>query len=106
MTVTLDLTPDVEQAIARKAYALGISSSEYLRRMAEKAARPSSPAAVRGTSKTGADHPNTGAEVLAELRSLNLPKGYGDPTIDSPELARQLRAEFANCDHGRRSGAQ
>ena len=102
MTVTLELTDDIEQAIARKAKRLGITSSEYLRRMAERAARPSTPAARAAKSKTTSGAPRTGAEVLAELKSLNLPKGYGDPAIDSPELARRLRAEFSSRDHNRR----
>lgn len=102
MTVTLELTDDVEQAITRKAQRLGITSSEYLRRMAERAARPSTPASRAGKSKARVDRPKTGAEVLAELKALNLPKGYGDPAIDSPELARQLRTEFSNRYHDQR----
>jgi len=98
MTVTLELSDDIEEAIERKARRLGITSNEYLRRMAERAARPAR--SVRpGKSAPSGDRPKTGAELLAELDALNIPPGYGDPSIDSPELARQLRDRFARRDH-------
>jgi hypothetical protein len=86
MTITLELTDEEEQAIERKARRLGLTSSEYMRRMAQKAATPRGKASQpdEATSKSG-------AEVLAELRALNLQQGYGDPAVDAPELARQLR---------------
>ena len=105
MTVTLELTDDVEEAIERKARRLGITSSEYLRRMAERAARPARPARP-GKPAARADRPKTGAELLAELDALNLPPGYGDPSIDAPELARQLRDRFARRDHSRGESRQ
>jgi hypothetical protein len=116
MIVTLELTDDVEQAIERRARRLGISSSEYLRRMAERAVRPTSPttrpakAGLRASkppkAKSEAGHTKTGAEVLDELDALNLPPGYGDPAVDSPELARQLRERFSRRDHSREQAGQ
>ena len=98
MTVTLELTADVEQAIERKAKRLGLSTSEYLRRMAERAAQ-STPRTTRSRNpKSNADQPKTGADLLAELDALNLPAGYGDPAIDSPELASQLSARFSRSN--------
>lgn len=87
MTVTLELSAEVEQAIERKARRQEITTSEYLRRVAERAAQ-SRPAAKPRKADAMAQRPKNGAEFLAELDALNLSPGYGDPAIDSPELAR------------------
>ena len=68
MTVTLD--PETEKAIERKA--LGMTLSEYL-------------------AKTGAD-------LLRNLLEAGLLNGYGDPEIDSLELARQIREQAQTRD--------
>jgi len=66
--------------------------------MAVRAARP--PKSRKPLPKRMASaSPQTGAELLAELDALNLPPGYGDPTIDSSELARQIREQFSRRDH-------
>jgi hypothetical protein len=90
MTVTLELTADIEQAIERKAQRQGITSSEYLRRMAERAARPSK---ARKVSHRTDPRSQTPAEFIAELDAEGTLNGYGDPAIDSPELARQIRIQ-------------
>ena len=83
MTLTLELTPEQETLLSRQAQAAGIDEAEYIRTLIITAGKP------------GASRPKTGAEVLAELDALDMPKGYGDPAIDSPELARQLSARFS-----------
>ena len=95
MTVTLELAGDVEEAIGRKAARLGITPSEYLGLLAERAAKPARTSARPSKTKPSNDRPRTGAEALAELKALDIPKGYGDPAIDAPQLARQLSARFS-----------
>ena len=102
MNLTVELTTETEQAITRKAQRLGITPSEYIRRMADRAARPTKPRNARPTTQ----RPKTCAEVLAELKALDMPKGYGDPAIDSPELARQLSAQFSRPDRSYLKAAQ
>ena len=99
MTVTLELSPEVERAIERKAKRQRMTTDEYLLRTVERAALPTRARKSRPIAKaTG--RPQTGAELLAELDALNIPPGYGDPAIDSHELARQLSARMShpNCE--------
>jgi hypothetical protein len=90
MTITLELTDEEEQAIERKARRLGLTSSEYMRRMAQKAATP------RGKASQPEEiRPQTPADFLDKLKAENFSFGYGDPAVDAPELARQLRERFS-----------
>ena len=83
MTVTLDLTAEEEARLRSDAAAAGINDpAQYVQRLTDTAPH-----------RTG--RAKTGAEVWAELEAMNLPAGYGDPAIDSPELARQLAARFS-----------
>lgn len=96
MTLTVTLDSETEKVIERKAARLGITPSEYLTRLAEKSARQRP-----GISKSAPNShkkPRTGAELLAELDAAGLLNGYGDPNIDSPELARQLREQAQTRD--------
>jgi hypothetical protein len=91
MTITLELTDDVQQAIERKASKLGITAGEYLGRMAARAAKP-----TRTANRTQERKPKTPAAFLDELENANFPFGYGDPAIDSSELAHNMRQSFSN----------
>ncbi len=92
MTITLHLTPDEETSLARKAARAGLTPEQYLR-------RATLPTRQRNRTNTAATdvrtHENAGARLVAELQAEGLLTGYGDPNIDSPELARQLTARFS-----------
>jgi hypothetical protein len=120
MSITVSLEPDIEQAIEKKAARLGLTASAYVAQLAERSTKPkprrvqkvaaivpnlpasedrvsamvhrADPAELKANGITLAEHPaNTGAELVHELLSLGVLGSYGDPAIDSPELARQLR---------------
>lgn len=98
MTITLYLASDLEEAVERKAHMLGISPSEYVLRLTEKATRPQR----KMKSAQSADivsRPRTAADLVDALESLGLPAEYGDPSLDSPELARQLAERFSRPIH-------
>lgn len=125
MSITVTLDPSIEKTIESKAARVGMTVSEYVGRLVERSARPkpsrtrksNSPTAIspeallRGIIEradpvelkahgiTLAKHAaKTGAELLRNLRSAGLLNGYGDPEIDSLELARQLREQAQTRD--------
>ena len=125
MSVTVTLDPAIEKTIELKAAKVGMTVSDYIGRLVERSARPKStrtnktnkpttitpeeriqgiieradPAELKAHGITLAKHPaKTGAELLRNLRSAGLLNGYGDPEIDSPELARQLREQAQTRD--------
>jgi hypothetical protein len=50
---------------------------------------------------TPAKHPaKTGADLLRNLEEAGLLTGFGDPSIDSLKLARQLREQAQTRDWG------
>ena len=98
MTVTLELSPNVKRAIERKAKRQRMTTAEYLQRTVEKVALPTRTRKSRPNALVIPASEKTGAEVLAELKALDIPKGYGDPAIDSHELARQLAARMSRSE--------
>jgi len=127
MTITLTLDPETEQAIERKAARAGMTTSDYVRLLAERSARPRArshglkspaaksatrasqdidailergdPAELKALGITPAKYPaKTGADLVRNLEAAGLLKGYGDPNIDSVELARQLREQAQTRD--------
>lgn len=90
MTIMLELTAEEEARLSARAQEEGCDLPAYVRR-------------ILGISAATSLHdqkPKTGADLLATLKSLNLPPGYGDPSIDSPELARRLREHFSRPRQG------
>ena len=86
MTLTIDLTPEQEARLAARAQAAGVADpADYLRTLIDES--------PTGTSDVGSTQSGTGADLLAELDAAGLLNGYGDPTVDAPELARRLRKE-------------
>lgn len=82
MTITLDLSPEQEAKLKARAEAVGILDPiEYLRTWIDD-----------GQSTV------SGAVAIArfEAATKDMPVGYGDPALDSPELAQQLRSRFSN----------
>ena len=81
MTLTIDLTADQRAALEAEASLHGFSLPEFARlRLLENVS-------------TETEKPKTGAELAARIRGLNLSGNYGDPGLDSPDLARKLRKE-------------
>jgi len=121
MTITITLDLETEKAIERKAARLHISAAAYVERLAKRSVRKleKKPAEANQTGEHwlrevveradpgelkahGITLPiipyNNGAELIANLRASGLMNGYGDPSIDSPELARQLREKAQTRD--------
>jgi hypothetical protein len=121
MTITINLDPETEKVLARKAARLNISVSEYMERLAKRSVLSSvkktvkpvespeqrlqsiinraDPAELSSIGLTLPAKPyKNGAELLANLRSAGVLTGFGDPNIDSLELARQLRKQAETRD--------
>jgi hypothetical protein len=90
MTITLDMSAQQEQIIRRKAAVANMTLEQYLLSLAigldEKRER---------RSKRTQPHSTWGAQVLAELDAEGVLEGYGDPGLDSTEVAAQLRERFS-----------
>jgi len=81
MTITIDLTPDEEARLSKRAAAAGLAPERYLRSLiADVAPEPASKL-------------RNGAELIAFLEANKLFGPYGDPTLDSSELAVKLRKD-------------
>jgi hypothetical protein len=80
MTLTLDLTPDLEERLNAEAARLGLTPSEYAIQVLQK----ETPAAPM---------PTTGAELVAYWEREGIIGIWADRTDipDSPEYARELR---------------
>ena len=91
MTHTITLDKKTEDGIAQKARRLGVSPDVLLTRIASEA--------VAG-EELNEPKPMTGAQLLAALRADDILTGYGDPAVDSADLARQLRdkSQWRNND--------
>jgi hypothetical protein len=91
MAITLNTSPEEEELILQRAAKAKLTPEQYLLKLA-----------VGSTEKRASSNkqltppPTWGARVLAELKVEGVLEGYGDPSIDSPELARQLRERFSN----------
>jgi hypothetical protein len=80
MTLTIELTPDQEARLKAEASAAGIAPESVLQGL------------VEALPDADAEKPKTGAEAVAywERERLFNPE-YGDPNLDSPEMARAIR---------------
>ena len=88
MTLTIELTSEEETRLQRRAARMGLTPAEYVRRTL--AVRP----VVKRAPRAAVAEAKTGSEIMAELKRKGIfGAGYGDPSIDSPVLARQIRAE-------------
>lgn len=97
MTHTIELDEQTEQALTKKANRLGLSADDLLKQLALEATAEDQPDA--------SSIPRTGAELIAALEKEGLLTGYGDSSIDSPELARRLR-DAAQWRHLTRSTSE
>ena len=95
MTYTITLDPKTEASIARKAQVKGVTLEDYLKRLAEDDAR--------SKASVASSEPRPMAQIMQELLDEDLLTGYGDPSFDSPDLARQLRERFQRRDGADRS---
>ena len=79
MTLTIELTPEQEARLQAAATANGTDPESVLRDFVE-------------TLPHDGEKPKTGAEAIAywEREGLGNPN-YGDPSLDSPDLARAIR---------------
>ena len=85
MTLTLQLSAEQEARLRENAEREGYDDpADYVKKLIDSDA-PRLPASG-GAIETG-----TGEELVAALKALNLAAEYGDPSIDSVDLARQLR---------------
>ena len=78
MTLTIELTQELEARLRAEAVAKGIDPESVLRGLVE--------------TLPAAEKPKTGAEAVSywEREGLFNPD-YGDPNLDSPEMARAIR---------------
>lgn len=79
MTITLNLPPDVEARLSDEAADAGMTVEEY--------------ALSRLAGPFSDSKPQTGAELAAALQALPIPSCFADSSIDSVELARELRKQ-------------
>jgi hypothetical protein len=77
MTITLELEPEIEARLRENAARAGMDESEYARRLIEDVL---------------VERPLTGAEALAYWERMGV-RGVFAGRSDSPEFARQLRAQ-------------
>lgn len=80
MTLTIDLTPEEEARLNAQAKAQGLDMTTLVHHWIARL--PETPSQERAT---------IGAQILAEWEEEGVLGSYGDPNLDSPELARELR---------------
>jgi hypothetical protein len=97
LTITLELTSEQEERLRKKALRAGLDVPGYLKHLADRSAsstRRGASAKATAEGQTTGSSTTTGAQVVAELtRQGIIGSGYGDPSIDAPELARRIRSE-------------
>jgi hypothetical protein len=96
MAMTLNLTPDEELKLQTKAAKAGLTPVDYLRSIIHADTQTTINVLPQILAADGGNStilPKTGAELAAAIDSLGLSGAFGDPRIDSPELARQLRKQ-------------
>jgi hypothetical protein len=85
MTLTLELTPEEATQLKEDAARAGLDEATYARR--------------RILGRRDVTPPQiTPAELLAGWQAQGLLAGFGDPTKDSPNVARELREELSRRD--------
>ncbi len=83
MTLTLEVPAEVAEKLTRDAATMGLSVTDY---------------ALRLLGVLPPQPPWNGAEVVEYRKANGLLGEYGDMTIDSPVLARQLREQAQRRD--------
>ena len=86
MTNTLELPDDLAQRLVADAEARGQDLNTYTVTMLREAAEVA-------PQSTAEPLPTSPAEAVAYWQRNGILGSYGDPAIDSPELARQLRRQ-------------
>lgn len=95
MSMTIEFDADEEARIRRRAARAGMTPEEYIRRrLAAPQHKKSAPAAARPVSPPNSERP-AGAILWDELEAAGVLTGYGDPSVDSVDLARQLSETFS-----------
>ena len=108
MTITVDqqsveLPPQIEKQLREIASRQGLNVAEFVGKIMQALAisfqeQVTLTDRVKVKPTRGEDAavpPPSPAELIAELEAEGLLTGYGDPSIDSPELARQLSERFS-----------
>ncbi len=91
MTIVLHLSKEEEELIVHRATVARMTPEQYI----VQSATGRTFVAGESPSVTPTIPTNWGARVLAELEADGVLGDYGNPEIDSPELARQLREQFS-----------
>ena len=96
MMRTIELTPEEDAKLLRRASRARMTPEEYLRRPLGPQNRTHTPVTKR---KPDPSHKSAAeASAAFDAATIDLPGGYGDPAIDSPKPAEQLRDRFSHRD--------
>jgi len=89
LTIQLELSSEQEERLRKKAQRAGLDVPSYVKHLTERSTRLR-PARSR--------KPQTGAELADAIMHDPRITGYGDPGIDAPDLARDLRRQASSRD--------
>jgi plasmid stability protein len=103
MTIYLDLAPEIEAALRQIAARHGQEPAEYVKEILTSVVvgqiravpGPATVTAAAISAPAPQERTKTGADLIAELEAEGVLTGYGDPALDSPDLARALREQFS-----------
>lgn len=91
MTRILELTPEQEAVLARKAARAGMSVDDYLKRVIDKIIKINAPSSRNDFAPI--ESKRKSIKDIIEFLESGATKGIFSEDIDSLELARKLRAE-------------
>ena len=89
LTITLDISTDEEEKLRNKARREGLDISGYIKLLADRSTRPRRPRTTK---------PRNGVELANAIMDDPRITGYGDPAINAPDLARDLRRRASSRD--------
>jgi hypothetical protein len=95
MAITIEFNADEEYGIRRRAARAGMAPEDYIRRRLTTSSRKQAAKIAANTTAPPAAQRLAGAALWDELEAAGVLTGYGDPAIDSVDLARQLSATFS-----------
>ena len=95
MSLIIEFSADEELRIRRRAARLGVTPEEYVRGRLTPSSRKQTPRGATFTATPPTPQRSAGAMLWNELEAAGVLTGYGDPSIDSVDLARQLSAIFS-----------
>jgi hypothetical protein len=99
MTLTIELTPEEEAELRRRAKEEGLTQEAWMHQLLrERLTGPRLPEAIGEKAGANPAKPMTGAEALAFWKETGAQGVFADRPEDSPELARKLRKEAETRD--------